>query len=858
MAFDIIIGRDNADKKKFGDAGTIFLGKSYVTMGRTTSLSNNVFLDINRPHIILCTGKRGSGKCLVGDTQITLGDGSVKPIKDLEQDNNLILSLNEKLKIKKTEKVGFYKRIVDNILKVKLRSGREIELTPEHPLFTIKGWKPANELTIGSRIAVPRKQEVFGNEFMEENKIKILAYMIAEGHTKKNILFSNSDEKIVNEFSVAIKEFDSELSLVKEKENHYRISKVGFYGGGRNKGNLRLFFEKHKLWGRGSIVRTIPECIFKLPKEQLALFLNRLFSCDGSVYKSKKGSGYGWEISYSSSSNKMIKQVQHLLFRFGILSRLRNKKVKCRGKLFDTWEIVINPENCIGFIKEIGFFGEKEEKQERCLLDVVDIKRNPNVDTIPKEMWDLYKPKNWAKIGRDMGYKYPKAMRERIKYACSRQTLLQVAESEQNNPLYLLATSDIFWDEIISIEQLEGEFEVYDISVPKMHNFVANDIIVHNSWSLSVIAEQISSAPKEVKQNLSVIMFDTMGIFWTMKYPNNRDAKLLEQWGEKPETRPINIYIPEGFFDEYKEKGIPVDFGFSIKTSELNAGDWCDVFDIKLTDPIGILIERIVGDLQDSHEEYGIGEILEKIRSDIKTIKEVREATENRFLAANKWGLFKKQGIKISDILKPGKISVIDLSIYARMSGEWKIKNLVVGLLSRKLLSERIGSRKFEELEEIEKGESYFEDRKNLDKPLVWMMIDECHQFLRKDEKTSASDALIALLREGRQPGISMILATQQPGIVHRDVLTQSDIILSHRLTAKEDINALNSMMQSYLLNDVQTYMNKLPDLKGSAIVLDDNSERIYPIRVKPKVTWHGGGSPTAIRLSKKKGLSDL
>jgi hypothetical protein len=47
--------------------------------------------------------------------------------------------------------------------------------------------------------------------------------------------------------------------------------------------------------------------------------------------------------------------------------------------------------------------------------------------------------------------------------------------------------------------------------------------------------------------------------------------------------------------------------------------------------------------------------------------------------------------------------------------------------------------------------------------------------------------------------------------------------------------------------------MDDLPSLKGSAIILDDNSERIYPMRIRPRFTWHGGEAPTSI--SKKKGL---
>ena len=65
-------------------------------------------------------------------------------------------------------------------------------------------------------------------------------------------------------------------------------------------------------------------------------------------------------------------------------------------------------------------------------------------------------------------------------------------------------------------------------------------------------------------------------------------------------------------------------------------------------------------------------------------------------------------------------------------------------------------------------------------------------------------------------------------------------------------LQALNQIMQSYLLDSIKQYMDDLPTLKGSAIILDDNSERIYPMRMRPRFTWHGGEAPTAIKAEKE------
>ena len=372
------------------------------------------------------------------------------------------------------------------------------------------------------------------------------------------------------------------------------------------------------------------------------------------------------------------------------------------------------------------------------------------------------------------------------------------------------------------------------------------------SYSASVIAEEISRMEEAVKNNVTVLFFDTMGVFWTMKYPNRRQEKLLEKWKLRPEGQDINIFTPAGYYQKYRDMGIPSDYSFTIRTSELDAGDWCNVFGVKVTDSIGILIERILADLRESKEDFSIDEIITLVQNDKKSSLDVRNAVENRFLSADKWGLFAKEGTTIDELMKPGSVNVLDISCYTRTSGDWSIKGLVIGLVSKKLLTERMNARKKEELEAIESQHSYFYTETKQEKPMVWIMIDEAHEFLPRTGKTPATDALVQLLREGRQPGISLVLVTQQPGEIHKDVLTQSDIILSHRLTAKPDIEALNTMMQSYLVSDLQGYINNLPRLKGSAIILDDNSERIYPMKVHPKRSWHGGEAPSAIKIKKE------
>ena len=84
------------------------------------------------------------------------------------------------------------------------------------------------------------------------------------------------------------------------------------------------------------------------------------------------------------------------------------------------------------------------------------------------------------------------------------------------------------------------------------------------SYTMGVIAEGISDLPSEIKNNISIILLDTMGIYWTMKYPNKQDMDLLKDWDLEPRGLDVQIYTPKGYFQEFKDKGIPTDFAFSI------------------------------------------------------------------------------------------------------------------------------------------------------------------------------------------------------------------------------------------------------------------------------------------------------
>lgn len=356
------------------------------------------------------------------------------------------------------------------------------------------------------------------------------------------------------------------------------------------------------------------------------------------------------------------------------------------------------------------------------------------------------------------------------------------------------------------------------------------------SYSMGVIAEEIQNA--DISNNLSTIIIDPMGIYWSMKRPNDRQASALESWDRTPEAFDVQVYIPEGKVSQFEEREMPYDDTFTLNPAELTDQEWAMAFDIDMNSETGILLERVISKLSDKKGlEYSIDDIVELIqRFDFPD--EIKQRLENRFMRAKDWGIFGEKS-SLEKLTTRGELSVLDVSVFGEMGSGWSVRALVVGLLAKKILRQRMTARRIEEIDEME-------GLAENEMPIVWMLIDEAHEFLPNDGETAASHPLLRWVKIGREPGVSLVLATQQPAKLHPDALSQSDIILSHRLTASQDIDALSNIMHTYMRHDINHYIDALPDRTGTGLILDDNSERIYPLQVRPRKSWHAGGTPDA------------
>ncbi|MCW3130160.1 MAG: ATP-binding protein [Methanophagales archaeon] len=500
---------------------------------------------------LLLVGDPGVAKCVSGDTEILLSDGSLQDIRTIvdgaaskkisgsvddgvyiETNHDLVsLGLNGKTVLSKGNLL-WKRQATSKMYRILTSSGREIKVTPTHPFFVcgddarLRG-KKAEDLKVGDFIATPRKIDVFGahqplnNDYGWSRRRKavrlklpshttpefwrFIGLFIAEGHLESRMhprctaFFINNSSQLMEEYRTYAKKLGLNPS--------YRDSHSGKTAKEINISGIEFGTLLENLGIAGpSRSKRVPELLFKCSTEEITAFLSALFDSDGTVsIKHRK-------IVITSASKKLLSQVQHLLLRLGILSRLcptssaKATSTTPHPKKNGFYRLSITGGEIKKFDTKVGFtVAEKIEKLKKlcdspCIhntsIDVV-----PNLASLLKEIrLRLRLTQFECGITRSSYQHYERGDRNP-----SRSSLHRVVQQfekrakcmddmddavELLSALKAMLNSDIFWDRIEKIEDFVSDDEyVYDIQVPVYHNFVANDIYVHNSQMLTFLVK---------------------------------------------------------------------------------------------------------------------------------------------------------------------------------------------------------------------------------------------------------------------------------------------------------------------------------------------------------------------------------
>jgi replicative DNA helicase len=433
---------------------------------------------------------RESG-CLTGDSRVYLPDeGIYRPISELVGRSGFRVSaLNQ-------ETWRLESRVVTNafatgrkpVYRLRTRLGRTIRATGNHKFLSFSGWRRLDDLGPGARVALPRRSEGHGAQTMTDPELALLGHLIGDGCTlpRHTIQYTSKDRDLAElVVSLATDVFGRALRpRINPERSWFQVylpSARRLTHGVRNP--IAEWLDRLGVFGLRSWEKRIPDEVFAQPPEQIALFLRHLWATDGCLRADRK-SGVA-VIRYDSTSEVLTRGVQSLLLRLGINARVKRIEMGTKGRPGFRLDVWARPD-AERFLNLVSAVGSRKRRQWLELLILLDRRpRNSSRDTIPKEAWREIVVPAMASAGVTT-----RAMQQRIgtrycgtasyKNGLSRDRALQVADAVRSDELGLLALSDVYWDEIVSIES-DGEAEVYDLTVEGLPNFVADDIIVHNS-----------------------------------------------------------------------------------------------------------------------------------------------------------------------------------------------------------------------------------------------------------------------------------------------------------------------------------------------------------------------------------------
>ena len=432
------------DEKSFVD----FKGPVCIIPPNSFALARTVeFFRIPRSVLTICLGK-----CVTGDTRLVDADtGAYVPITEMRWGKRTLAWDGSRLKPARVS--AFIPQGKREIFELRTRAGLRIRATANHPFRMLNRWVPLGDLRLGDRIAVAREIPIFGKTPIADWEATLAGLMTSEGQCDTpghSPTYTTADPAMVALLESAMAA--SGLGEINRAHDWLR--------------NLEL--------NVGAADNFVPQIIFTAPEPAVRLFLQALFSGDGSVYYSDAGVF----LEYYSKSRRLIEDVHHLLLRFGIFSLIRERTTAIGTRACNIQ--ITDKDQILRFARRIGFSpgSVKQRLLEEEVLPMIAAqpRRRSNIDTLPKETWAV--ALTAARVGglslNALGIDtHPD--QSMPMFAAARVALMTGGD-----PCVTPLVDGPVWDEVEQIEPV-GVEDVYDITVPTLHNFVANDFIVHNS-----------------------------------------------------------------------------------------------------------------------------------------------------------------------------------------------------------------------------------------------------------------------------------------------------------------------------------------------------------------------------------------
>ena len=435
-------------------------------------------------------GEYGFPECVVGGTRVVDADsGRWVRIEDVACGRARLectLSCDDKLRLRKRKVLAVLRSGEKTVWRLRTALGHTLVATAEHPLLTMQGWQPLGQLQRGDFVAVARIVPVDGTVRWDWHKIVVLAGLIAEGNLchPSTFYFYTKASNHCDDFVRAVERFPNTRAVIEWHKSCYsvRVRRIDRH----HPIGAVAWIRELGIWGHDARHKFLPSDVFEQCAANISLLLARLWDGDGGVDLTHAA-------YYDTASERLSSDVQHLLLRLGIVARVYRRSRLYKGQMIKHYVVTVTDGEALRkFWQLIGCQLLNPRKRQRSKVLAGRRDGRMSLDVVPVAVHTLIREARdsrgltWNEIGRRTGL----AMREiqsrsnLQKNGFRRFVIQRLGACLQSAALDELATSDIYWDKIVSIER-QGVEPTYDLKIEGDHNFLANNLVVHNSHAAS-------------------------------------------------------------------------------------------------------------------------------------------------------------------------------------------------------------------------------------------------------------------------------------------------------------------------------------------------------------------------------------
>ena len=419
------------------------------------------------------------GICVTGDTLVYNPiTGERARIDSLENRVNefVVQGVNENLETENAKISYWVCNGKKAVFEVKLRNGSTVKMTANHRVLTENGWEEIGNLNVGDTIATPRNLQLNNPKNFDKKKLRVLAYLIGDGYisSKTTADFTSKSDLLIKEYQSCISGFDNiETSTLQQVRGVTRVMLKGTDKDYYHQPNsvveaLRDWGLKDMKGGCRSWEKFVPEFVFKLSDSLVGYFLASLWDCDGHIAPRF--------CHYKTISKQLAVDVQTLLLRLGIHSTIYENKYFKESTEEEMVAYQVSLYQLKDFEQKIAPYLVEKKMHDR------DLYKSQTKDAVSRALFLEELGRVWTGSGRGLMEKYGLDRQHLLPKNRKRPRISVDVIKPLTEVLDLPQTTkniNVRWEEIASITAV-GEELVYDITVENIHNFVGNNIILHN------------------------------------------------------------------------------------------------------------------------------------------------------------------------------------------------------------------------------------------------------------------------------------------------------------------------------------------------------------------------------------------